>query len=143
MVWRQTSCYRRTSIDFSVFEKEVLGLVGESGSGKSTTGRASIRLIEPTSGQIHFLDEDVLNFTKERLKKFRTEVQMIFQDPFASLNPRKTLGESLGEGLRYYGLVEESHFDDCVADLFNDVGLSPDFMGRYPHEISSGQQQRV
>jgi ABC-type oligopeptide transport system ATPase subunit len=130
-------------IDFSIFEEEVLGLVGESGSGKSTTGRAAIRLIEPTAGEIRFLNEDVLSFSGKRMKRFRTEVQMIFQDPYASLNPRKTLGDSVEEPLRYYRMVEEGILGDYAAAIFKDVGLSPDLMGRYPHEISGGQQQRV
>ena len=130
-------------VDFSVDQGEIVGLVGESGSGKSTTARASIRLIEPTSGTILFNSEDVRKFNRKRLKAFRRDVQMVFQDPYSSLNPRKSVYESIGEGVRFYGLVAEQDLADFVAEILKNVGLPPDLMKRYPHEISGGQQQRI
>ncbi|NGX58537.1 MAG: Glutathione import ATP-binding protein GsiA [Chlamydiae bacterium] len=130
-------------IDFTLFEGDLLGLVGESGSGKSTTARASIRLIEPTAGKIHFNNQDVRSFNKKRLKEFRREIQIIFQDPYSSLNPRKSVRESIGEGVRFYKIVDESELTDYVAENLTKVGLTPDLMHRYPHEISGGQQQRI
>lgn len=131
-------------IDFSIKKGEIVGLVGESGSGKSTAARAAIRLIEPTEGSVIFEGQNILLLTKHQLKLFRKNIQIVFQDPFASLNPRKTIQESIGEGLRYHGLVhchEELEFQ--VATTLSQVGLSPEFLKRYPHELSGGQQQRV
>lgn len=131
-------------IDFEIAQGEVLGLVGESGSGKSTAGRAAIRLIEPTAGEIFFQGEDVLKKTPEQLLEFRKQVQIVFQDPYASLNPRKTIGESIGEGLFYHHLVQDRDEQRrCVLSILEKIGLPPESIDRYPHQFSGGGQQRV
>jgi oligopeptide/dipeptide ABC transporter ATP-binding protein len=131
-------------VDFDLGPGEVLGIVGESGCGKSTLGRAVLRLIEPTSGQVTFDGRDLLAFDRAALQQFRTEAQIIFQDPFASLNPRKTILECIGEGLFYHGLVKtKSEQKERVADILSQVGLPVDVMFRYPHQFSGGQQQRI
>lgn len=131
-------------IDFTVHKGEVLGLVGESGSGKSTAARAAIRLIEPTAGEITFLDQDLMSLPKEQLRVVRRNLQIVFQDPYASLNPRQTIGESIGEGLLYHGIVKNKDEEyESVARVLSLIGLSPDVMDRYPHQFSGGQQQRI
>ena len=131
-------------IDFTIHSGEVVGLVGESGSGKSTAARAAIRLVEPTAGRLTFQGKDLLQFDKRRLRTFRQQVQMVFQDPHSSLNPRKVVGDSIGEALLYHGLVaSEGEKRDRVAAILEQVGLEPDVMERYPHQFSGGQQQRL
>jgi oligopeptide/dipeptide ABC transporter ATP-binding protein len=131
-------------IDFTIHEGEVLGLVGESGSGKSTAGRTTIRLIEPTAGHIEFMGQNFLSLNKEQLIEMRKYVQIIFQDPFASLNPRKTIEETIGEALVYHGMVHDrAEQQDRVAEILNRIGLPADAMKRYPHQFSGGQQQRI
>lgn len=131
-------------IDFTIRKGEVLGMVGESGSGKSTAGRTAIRLIEPTAGSIQFDGEDFLKLSPEQLRIKRKEIQMIFQDPFASLNPRKSIAESIGEALIYHGLAQTpAQRDEKVVDILHKVGLSADALWKYPHEFSGGQQQRI
>lgn len=131
-------------IDFTIHKGEVLGMVGESGSGKSTAGRAAIRLIEPTSGKINFAGQDLLALDDTQLKPIRREIQIVFQDPYASLNPRLTIGESIGEGLFYHGLISNRNEQRAqVAETLRKIGLSPDVMDRYPHQFSGGQQQRI
>lgn len=131
-------------VSFDLAPGEVLGIVGETGSGKSTLGRSILRLVEPTAGQVVFSGKNVLTFEEKELKHFRKEAQIIFQDPLASLNPRKTVRECIGEALIYHGLVKNpTEQKERVAEILTQVGLSPDVMVRYPHQFSGGQQQRI
>ncbi len=130
-------------ISFTIRDGAVFALVGESGSGKSTVARLILRLTAPTSGQILFRGKDIQTFKGESLTKFRRSVQIIFQDPFASLNPRMTVFDTVSEPLRIHKVVPKSELKDRVIGLLKDVGLQADVMGRYPHEFSGGQRQRI
>ncbi|HET9452660.1 MAG TPA: dipeptide ABC transporter ATP-binding protein [Gemmatimonadaceae bacterium] len=130
-------------VSFDVFPGETLGLVGESGCGKTTTGRAILRLIEPTSGSVSFDGQDVLGMDSGTLRRARRQMQIIFQDPFSSLNPRMTIGDIVREGLIIHRLAEGAEADKRVKQLLDEVGLRPEFADRYPHEFSGGQRQRV
>jgi len=130
-------------IDLEVAQGECLGVVGESGSGKSTLGRVILRLLEPTAGRIAFDGTDVASLSPGELRAFRRHMQMIFQDPFASLNPRMTVGASIREAMRLHRVCETSELDDRVATILGRVGMSPDHSRRYPKAFSGGQRQRI
>lgn len=133
-------------IDFTISKGETFGLVGESGSGKTTTGRLILRLIEPTSGKIFFEDIDVTKLSKEELRKFRKNMQIIFQDPMAALNPYMKVGEAIKHGLKIHNIGKNTQERKMlVMKMLERVNLSPpdDFYNRYPHELSGGQRQRI
>ena len=130
-------------VSFDVFPGETLALVGESGCGKTTTGRAVLRLVEATAGTILFDGTDVRALKAEPLRKLRRQMQIVFQDPFSSLNPRMTVGATVREGLIIHELAEGAEADARVRRLLEEVGLRPDQASRYPHELSGGQRQRV
>lgn len=130
-------------LSFDIRRGETLGLVGESGCGKSTAGRAILRLYDPTSGHITFEGRDIAEFNHGDMRKMRPRMQMIFQDPQASLNPRMTVGSIVAEPLDEHGVGSKSEKKARVAELLNAVGLRPDFVNRYPHEFSGGQRQRI
>jgi oligopeptide transport system ATP-binding protein len=130
-------------VSFTVGVGETLGLVGESGCGKSTVARSILRLVEPTGGSIRINGNDITNLGKAELRSHRRSMQIIFQDPFASLNPRMTAGDIVGEPLSVHGLATGREKRERVAELFEQVGLRPDQMHNYPHQFSGGQRQRI
>ena len=131
-------------VSFDVFRGETLGLVGESGCGKSTTARLITRLLDPTGGTITWQGTDIAGLSRRELKPLRREMQMIFQDPYSSLNPRKTVGSIIGEPFRVHGLDQGDGFlKGRVQELMEQVGLNPEHQNRFPHEFSGGQRQRI
>jgi oligopeptide transport system ATP-binding protein len=135
--------YAVDDITFTLEKGETLGLVGESGCGKSTTGRTILRLIEPTDGAIYFEGQNITNLDKGAMRALRREMQIIFQDPYASLNPRMTVGSIIGEPLEIHKIAKGSEKEERVASLLQKVGLRAEDMRKYPHEFSGGQRQRI
>jgi len=130
-------------ISFYIKSEETLGLVGESGCGKTTTGQTILRLIDPTSGEVKFRGQNIFQLDKKEMRSIRRNMQLIFQDPFSSLNPRMRTGDIIGEPLDIFGLCDGKEKVERVMDLLRKVGLSPDDFDRYPHEFSGGQRQRI
>jgi oligopeptide/dipeptide ABC transporter ATP-binding protein len=130
-------------VSLTIERGETLGLVGESGCGKSTVGRAMLRLYEPTGGRVLFEGVDVTHMSDAELRPLRRRMQMVFQDPFASLNPRHSVGRTIGEPLRVHGISKGSEAETRVREILEVVGLPPDAANRYPHEFSGGQRQRI
>jgi ABC-type oligopeptide transport system ATPase subunit len=130
-------------VSFAIDEGETFGLVGESGSGKTTTGRCILRLVEPTSGEVRFNGEDVLSFSRARMRQARRDMQIVFQDPYSSLNPRMRVGAIVEEPLVIHRRGSKAERRARVAELFDLVGLDPAQLTRYPHQFSGGQRQRI
>jgi oligopeptide/dipeptide ABC transporter ATP-binding protein len=130
-------------LDLSITEDKVMALVGESGCGKSTVARLVLNLLKPTSGTVLFRGRNIFGFSRKEMKSFRKSVQIIFQDPFASLNPRRTIYDTISEPLLIHNLVPRSQRRDAVVDILGRVGLAPEILSRYPHEFSGGQRQRI
>jgi len=130
-------------VDFEIYQGETLGLVGESGSGKSTIGRCILRLIDPSAGRIFFKAQNITDLSRKALRPLRKKMQIVFQDPYSSLNPRMTLGEIIGEGFGTNGKEDATQKKEKVFDIMEKVGLRPEHYKRYPHEFSGGQRQRI
>ena len=144
VIQRQVGAVRAVDgVSFEVKRGETLGLVGESGCGKSTTGRTILQLYRPTSGSVHFEDVDLVHLKGEELRKMRRKMQMIFQDPYASLNPRMTVADIVGEPLMVHDVATGKEIQERVQHLLEVVNLNPAFASRYPHEFSGGQRQRI
>ena len=130
-------------VSFDVYPNETVGLVGESGCGKTTAGRSLLRLIEPTSGSVLYKGENIIDYDAQQLREVRRNLQIIFQDPYSSLNPRMTVDSLIGEAIEFHGIADGKARRDMVQDLLVRVGLQPSYITRYPHEFSGGQRQRL
>lgn len=130
-------------ISFDVFEGETFGVVGESGCGKSTIGKTIVKLLEPTQGTIKYDGQNIFKIPRDKAKSYKRKMQIIFQDPYSSLDPRFTVGRTIGEPLLVHGIGNEKERKEKVYNLMADVGLRPEFYNRYPHEFSGGQRQRI
>lgn len=130
-------------VSLAIRRNETLGLVGESGCGKTTLGRALMRLVEPTAGSIHFEGQDLLALGRDDLRRMRRRLQMVFQDPFSSLNPRMSVEQAVSEALRFHGVCSDADLPAHVSELLRLVGLAPELAGRWPRALSGGQRQRV
>lgn len=130
-------------VSFNIYRGETLGLVGESGCGKSTTGRCLVKLYEPTHGSLSYRGQDIFSLKGSEEKQFHKKVQMIFQNPHSSLNPRQTVKDIVGYGMRLHGLCTERDMDERVVEMLKKVGLNRDHLSRFPHEFSGGQKQRI
>ncbi|MFG3614160.1 ATP-binding cassette domain-containing protein [Rummeliibacillus sp. G93] len=130
-------------VDFIIKPGEVFGLVGESGSGKSTVGHTILRLHEKTEGTVKFMGEDIFGVDKQKLRQIRPKMQLVFQDPYSSLNPRMRIGDAIGEALMDHGLADKGDIRDIVSETLEKCGLSHHYIDRYPHEFSGGQRQRI
>ena len=131
------------NISFKIPEGEILGLVGESGSGKTTLGRSIIRLIEPSEGEIYYNDKNILKFNEKDMRSLRKEFQIIFQDPYASLDPRKKIFDIISQGLKIHTKMTKQEIYEKVSSIIKEVGLQEEHLNRYPHEFSGGQRQRI
>ena len=144
LIQRQIGAIRAVDgLNFSIKRGETLGLVGESGCGKSTTGRSILQLYRPTAGHVFFEDKDLTLLNSTEMRHQRRQMQMIFQDPYASLNPRMTVGNIVGEPLDVHNMGDKQSRRERVQELLQIVGLNPYFINRYPHEFSGGQRQRI
>ncbi|MCK4782315.1 MAG: dipeptide ABC transporter ATP-binding protein [Desulfobacteraceae bacterium] len=130
-------------VDLVIKNGDTLGLVGESGCGKTTIGRCILRLEEPTEGQLFFENNDIMTYDRTRLRQLRRDMQIIFQDPYSSLNPRRRLGQIIGEAFEIHGILSANERQERVKELMDIVGLLPEHINRYPHEFSGGQRQRI
>lgn len=130
-------------VSFTIKAGETLGMVGESGCGKTTIGRTILRLIPPTSGSVYYRDVDLFALSRGEMKRMRRDLQIIFQDPYSSLDPRMVIGEAIAEGLIVHGVKDPHEREGIIADTLRKVGLKPEHMRRYPHEFSGGQRQRI
>ena len=131
------------NINFKIPEGEILGLVGESGSGKTTLGRSIIRLIEPSAGEILYNNKNIIDYSEKEMRKLRKDFQIIFQDPFASLDPRKKIFDIISQGLKIHTNLSKQEIYEKILTIIKDVGLQEEHLNRYPHEFSGGQRQRI